>query len=419
MRFFLLLMALVLAIAFEARSQTLAVVLQVGESYLVRGVGTPRAAKSDRVRLSPISGGLEIFALKPGTSQVRIGKKIWEIQILSRDQHRTYTFLQQWSRSRLGLKALIENGRVYLRGRLLRADDWLQLRTQCKNCDYQSEFDMNSEIEAKIRLEMTTLFKKRGLPLPELRWNPQAQWLFAQKTAPPQIQSMAASMGIEISVNESVVEVAPMIRTQIFVMEVRREKTKQWGIEWPESVSAQILPTTKSPVEQLMVSAHALESTGDARILASPALLCRSGQEAEFLAGGEFPIKVFNRHQNSVIWRKYGILVKVKPIADRFGKMSLSLETEISNIDGSRVVDGIPGLLTNRVLSHFDLAKSRTIAISGLIRNDESESIKGLPGLSNIPILGSLFSSREFRENKTELVILVKPETVQLTADGR
>ncbi len=402
-----------------ATAQNLEVVLQIGETHILKGQGAPRAQKTNSLQLKPIRGGVEVLGVKAGSSEVRIGKKTWTLQILSKTQHQTMVALKKWTQARLGLKVKVEQAKVFLVGKLFRANDWLGLIKVCAGCDYTAELEVSEELESEISRELEKTFRRRGLAVPSLRWNPQGEWLVAKKTGSRNLKSLAAALGLEVSPQEEIVDVAPMIRTQIFVMEVRREKTRQWGIEWPESVSAQILPKFQNPMEQLMITAHALEKSGEARILASPALLCRSGQEAEFLAGGEFPIKVFNRHQSGVIWRKYGILVKVKPKADRFGKMSISLETEVSNIDGSRVVDGVPGLLTNRVLSHFDLSKSRTIAISGLIRNDESNSVKGIPGLSQIPILGALFSSREFRENKTELVILVKPETLNLSADSR
>ena len=104
--------------------------------------------------------------------------------------------------------------------------------------------------------------------------------------------------------------------------------------------------------------------------------------------------------------------MKVKPIADESGRMSISLETEVSSIDDSRMVDGIPGLYTNRVQSYFDLNESKTIALSGLIKSEEGKASEGIPGISRIPILGALFASQDFREHRTELVIFVKPEIV-------
>ncbi len=93
--------------------------------------------------------------------------------------------------------------------------------------------------------------------------------------------------------------------------------------------------------------------------------------------------------------------------------MSVELETNVSSIDKSKTVEGVPALHTHKLISHFDLAESKTIALSGLIKNESGESSEGLPYLAQLPILGSLFSSKDFLENRTELVILVTPKLME------
>ena len=90
-------------------------------------------------------------------------------------------------------------------------------------------------------------------------------------------------------------------------------------------------------------------------------------------------------------------------------KLSIKIEAEISSLDRSVSVEGIPGLKTNRVKSHFDLSSPKTIALSGLIRAEEARAQDGLLGIQHLPILGKLFSSREFQREQTELIILVRP----------
>src|SRR5690606_22390992 len=135
-------------------------------------------------------------------------------------------------------------------------------------------------------------------------------------------------------------------------------------------------------------------------------------KEAKFLAGGEFPIKIINFQTNDIQWKKHGILLSFKPLADRSGKLSLSLSVEISLIDQAQAIDGIPGLLVNRVESHLDLKESQTIALSGLIKEQSGKSNQGIAALKNIPIIGRLFSSEDFRNNRTDLVVFVTPRVV-------
>jgi pilus assembly protein CpaC len=189
----------------------------------------------------------------------------------------------------------------------------------------------------------------------------------------------------------------------------------QYGLKWPDTYSARILPQGLERTEDLIFNGKALEESGHGKILASPNIICRSGKEAEFLAGGEFPIKILNYKVQDIVWKRYGILLRVKPKADSAGRISLSIETEISTIDKSTAVDGVPGLLTNRVSSHFDLTQPRTIALSGLIKNEDGTSSAGIPYLSRVPILGPLFSSKDFQEKRTELVIFVRPSILSET----
>ena len=93
--------------------------------------------------------------------------------------------------------------------------------------------------------------------------------------------------------------------------------------------------------------------------------------------------------------------------------MSIELETEISSIDKSREINGIPAIHGHKVVSQFDLIQSKTIALSGLVKNETGTAREGLPFLGQIPVLGKLFSSEEFLENQTELVIFVTPELME------
>ena len=131
------------------------------------------------------------------------------------------------------------------------------------------------------------------------------------------------------------------------------------------------------------------------------------------MAGGEIPIQIIKYRTQEVIWKQYGIRLRVKPVADSSGRMSISIDTEISTLDEATKVDNIPGILTNHVSSHFDLSRPQTIALSGLLKNEEGRSHNGLPYLSRIPILGGLFSSQSYKDFETELIIFVRPSILK------
>ncbi|MCB0407916.1 MAG: type II and III secretion system protein, partial [Bdellovibrionales bacterium] len=169
-----------------------------------------------------------------------------------------------------------------------------------------------------------------------------------------------------------------------------------------------VLPSVGS--SELSAKLTLMESEGKGQILARPSLLSRSGEKSEFHAGGEMPIRISGWGSQSVEWKKYGILMSFHPVADTSGRMSLTVETEVSIPNLNQTTDQLPIFEVNRVKSYFDLDKSRTVVISGLIRQSESQFRQGLPYLSRIPILGRLFGSPKFTSRKTELLVFVTPK---------
>ncbi len=150
-------------------------------------------------------------------------------------------------------------------------------------------------------------------------------------------------------------------------------------------------------------------SSGNAVILAEPRLAARSGGEATFLAGGEFPIEISNINGTTVEFKQFGIQLNVKPTVDRDNNVRANVETELSAVDQSVAVNGIPGLISRKTTADVILASGETLVMSGLINQEFSKDTSGLKFLSEIPILGALFRSKTFRDKKSELVIFVTP----------
>lgn len=376
--------------------------------------------KSKIIKLMESGHGFLVKGLKPGSSLVKIGEKRIQIYVLSTAQEQARIRLSEIIDRTMNLSLRLKSGRVLVQGRLVAASDLRRLYEACRNteCDYDLNAEMRPDIQNQIERMIETSFKHRGLPPQKLMFGGNITALVGSSgKTKNMIASMLRNWGVEPIISNENIDLAPLIKVQITVAEVRKDATVKYGIQWPGSYHAQVLPTDAasgfgSSENPDGFGLHMLESEGAAKILASPNILCRSGKSAEFVAGGEFPIKIINAKMQDVVWKRYGIILKVSPRADYSGKMSISLETEVSSIDNSRTVDQVPGIFTNRLQSHFDLSTSRIIALSGLIKSEQGQARQGLPGLSRIPILGALFSSQEFKENRTELVVFVKPEVV-------
>ncbi len=160
------------------------------------------------------------------------------------------------------------------------------------------------------------------------------------------------------------------------------------------------------------------ERAGLATTLANPNLTTMSGESAEFLAGGSFPIPVADSFGSvSVTQQTYGISLSYTPTVLADGRIRLQVNPEVSDItsNGAVRVGGveIPALLTRRVQTTVELGSGQSFMIAGLLSNSANSSVDKFPGLGDVPVLGALFKSTGWRRNQTELVIIVTPYLVK------
>jgi pilus assembly protein CpaC len=167
----------------------------------------------------------------------------------------------------------------------------------------------------------------------------------------------------------------------------------------------------------------ALENDGLVSVLAEPNLTARSGQPASFLAGGEIPIPVQGQNNTVTIeYRQFGVSLQFTPVVLSRNKISLTVLPEVSALSESNRVTitngvSVPSITTRRASTTVDLGTGQTFAVAGLLRNDNSNSISKFPVLGDVPVLGTLFRSSSFRNDQTELVILVTPYIVKPVDD--
>lgn len=166
------------------------------------------------------------------------------------------------------------------------------------------------------------------------------------------------------------------------------------------------------------------ENEGLATTLAQPNLTALSGETASFLAGGEIPIPLSTTlGQVSVEFKQYGVSLAFTPTVLSDGRISMRVRPEVSQLTNAGAVQlngyQIPALSTRRVETTVELGSGQSFMIGGLLQNTNSNTIDRAPGLGNLPILGALFRSTEFRKNETELVIIVTPYLVTPVSAGQ
>ncbi len=165
---------------------------------------------------------------------------------------------------------------------------------------------------------------------------------------------------------------------------------------------------------------RALQTQGALRALAEPNLIAMNGQQASFLAGGEFPIPIVQPGSAGaavvITYKEYGIRLNFKPTILDENHIRLELEPEVSTIDYANAVkfEGflIPALRTRRAKTGIELQDGQSFGIAGLLDNSEVKSLSKIPVIGDVPLLGQLFRSKQFQRQETELVFIV---TAKLT----
>lgn len=161
-----------------------------------------------------------------------------------------------------------------------------------------------------------------------------------------------------------------------------------------------------------------LVNNGDARLLAEPTLTCINGGQADFLVGGEVPIPVQNQDGAlNVIFKQFGIILNVEPQANDAGLIRTKVGVEVSSVDKAISVLGIPGFATRKTNTEMNVQSGETMVVAGLFSSEDAKTVVKVPGLGEIPILGELFKSRQFRRGETELVVLVTPQLINVDSD--
>jgi pilus assembly protein CpaC len=183
--------------------------------------------------------------------------------------------------------------------------------------------------------------------------------------------------------------------------------------------------------ENFNVTLDALERKGAITTLAEPTLIALSGETASFLAGGEFPVPVVQNNSGgtgnnngaiTVEWKPFGVSLAFTPTVLADGVINMIVAPEVSSIDPSAsiVINNltIPGLQTRRAKTVVEIRDGESFALAGLIRKDFQDTIRQVPLLGSLPIIGALFRSSGFQHEETELVIIVTPRLVRPVRAG-
>lgn len=241
-------------------------------------------------------------------------------------------------------------------------------------------------------------------------------------------------------INSLLIRGLDQVSLRVTISEIRREVLKQLGISYsgtgaaagaafPTGVSTLSLTNSKETAtigwmmggEKLQATLNTFEQEGVSRTLSEPTVTAVSGGKAQFLAGGTIPL--INGYtctggtcNPTVAQQPYGVTLNFSPVVLSEGRIQLHIETTVNDIDTSKSIQlfgaSVPGFLTRTNQTTVELPSGGSIVSAGLMSTQTGQTVSGLPGLMDVPVLGALFRSRDFQRQETELLIVVTPYIV-------
>lgn len=414
MRFFLLLLFILL---FTQNLFAKRIVLSTHKAHLIHSSPTDEVHVESgaiiKVREKP--NGLLLVAKKKGHSQVIVGKRKYKVYVLSKKAYSVYEILLRSINYSPQVKFHFLDDKIHLSGKISSWALWQKLHKAALKHKKIIHLDINlsPSIHAEIIKSINALVSKLNLPQVKVVFKPKALILAPNtKNLLDIYKTLFKPLGFQVILDQHSVPTSPNIEISVIIAEVKKGFLLRYGLKWPSSIQASFIPE-KQLIDgpQSLFQLDAIENSGEAEVLASPRLLSSSSEKATFVSGGELPFRS-GRRGGEIFWKKHGIVLDFLPRIDSKGTLHLKINAEISSPDFSQAIDGLPGFTTSRISTDIKQSSAKTILISGLFREEKSRNRQGLPFLSRIPILGPLFSSRDFQDKKSELIILVTPRVI-------
>jgi pilus assembly protein CpaC len=430
------------SVAFGQEGGTITIGL--GTQKVINAPGVSRVAPgSDIIKVQPLGGNqLIISGVEEGKTNLILfkasGQRItYIVSVRKVDPNDVISEIKKLMGEIEGVSVRMVGDRIFLDGQAYtqvdadRIDEVVGLYPNVK-----SFVKIAPNAKKLVAQNLNAAFQKAGLK--NVQANVIGSTIFLEGSVESQSDLQKAEL-VTKAIGEKVenlltVGIKRMILSEVQFVEIRRQSTDRYGIKYPTDISG----TASSAVgitKELFPgnfaqgdltggvngrSSFAIgfqANDGYGRLLAQPKLVCASGEKAEFFAGGEVPIPLITANTFTVEFKPYGVIVKLRPTADRNGNIQMEVEAEVSEVDISVAVGtgggvSIPGFRNRKVKTNVTVRHGETIVLSGVFAHDEQKSISKIPGLGHIPIIGELFKNRAFDSNKRELVIFVTPRII-------
>ncbi len=243
------------------------------------------------------------------------------------------------------------------------------------------------------------------------------------------VNTMAVGGGHQVMLDVQVAEINRQNLREFGIgVNIEDGDTNGWGFSSVPGISSPFgtVDFTQGPnkyFNSFTAQLKAMEQKGLAKLLAEPNLVALSGQEASFLAGGEFPIPVPDGDGDVTLeFKEFGVGIKFKPTVLSEQKINLKVKSEVSAVDNTNSISLnniiAPAFVTRRADTTVEMADGQSFAIAGLLQDDANNLINQFPILGDVPILGALFRSTDYQRKESELLIVITTRLVKPVAAG-
>jgi pilus assembly protein CpaC len=410
-------------------------------------IGDPEVAD-----VKQVGGGSEL--LLTGVGEGRTSLLVWfrnerrasySVVVRKQDLRELVGEVRTLLGDREGIRVRVVGDKVYLDGETITADDYERVQLVLSTYPQVKSFVRPSANAKRLAAEtMNKAFSRAGLRNVHASIVGGALLLEGSVESKEELAKAELVMKTVGEKAENLLTIGSrrMVLIEVDFVEVASSDNKQVGFKPPLQIvsnqgSGAVYQLVRPlPGDSSTQPAHSLAATlsastdfsiaarfdsGVQRVLSQPRLLCASGEKAEFTSGGEIPLLVATQNQFAVEFKKFGVILKVTPTADRSGNIATEIHAEVSDVDRSLSVRAngfdVPGLRIREVNTNVTVKDGETIVLSGLYNYDEDKEVSKVPFLGQIPILGELFKSRQFIERKTQLAIYVTPRLVAPDSD--
>jgi pilus assembly protein CpaC len=391
-------------------------------------VGDPRVAD---VKAIEKAGQVLVTAVAQGVTDIIIwdrdgNERTIQVQVIRRDPQVVLEEVRDLLREVEGIRSRTLGSRVIIEGQVLRKQDLtriatvIQLYPEVTNFAKLSPAVMSTTVKAiNDELDKAGLSDVRAVRIGN---QIHLEGDVPNEAAKLKAETIASAFTAEAKSFVNVgVSMEKMVLVNVDFIEIDKAALTEAGIKWGESLNiggnanasglfgavTEALSGGYTLAVNYGVTINMLKKNSRARILARPNLVCRSGEEAEFLAGGEVAIPIVTANTTTIQYKEFGLILKIAPVVDRYDRIATKITVENSQI--SDFVDGNPNFQTSRVNTAINLNSGETLVLSGLVSSTNAKAVDKLPVLGDIPILGELFKSRRFQKDESELLIFVTP----------